>query len=320
MHLFPLHALPLGDDDEPEYLADRFPLGVTYSPSCQFLQVSQRQRKTTNRQRFFAIQNPTEDLDYADLEVDAILANFSQNARRLARQEASKTRLNEDSYRQDFQEADYLHFAGHGAFNFNSPLLSPLVLAGAKISVSDTEGQTLCEETTPSEPTETRFLPWRKGTQIDLSKCYTLGELFELYLPACRLVILSACETGLTDFSPNLEEYISLGLGFLYAGAANVICSLWAVNDVSTAILMVKLYEEMQTQPSVALALKQAQEWMRAVTKQELTAWLNEQDSAGNPYPKAKLREHLYLDLELPQDRPYEDPIHWAAFCAIGIS
>ncbi|MDT9177720.1 MAG: CHAT domain-containing protein [Limnospira sp. PMC 1238.20] len=319
LHLFPLHALPLGDDDEPDYLADRFPLGVTYSPSCQFLEVSQRQRKTSNRQRFFAIQNPTEDLDYADLEVDAILANFSTNASRLTRQQASKTSLKENPHRQAFQEADYLHFAGHGAFNFNSPLLSPLVLAGAKISVSDSEGRTLCEETTPSEPAETRFLPWRKGTQIDLSKCYTLGELFELDLPACRLVILSACETGLTDFSPNLEEYISLGLGFLYAGAANVICSLWAVNDVSTAILMVKLYEEMQTQPSVALALKQAQEWMRAVTKQELTAWLNEQDSAGNRYPKAKLRDNLALGFKRADYRPYQHPIHWGAFCAIGV-
>ncbi|TAN83543.1 MAG: CHAT domain-containing protein, partial [Phormidium sp. SL48-SHIP] len=290
LHLFPLHALPLGDGDEPDYLADRFPLGVTYSPSCQFLEVSQRQRKTGNRQRFFAIQNPTEDLYYADLEVDAILANFSANARRLARQQASKTSLNENPHRQAFQEADYLHFAGHGAFNFSSPLLSPLVLAGAKVSVSDSEGRTLSEETATSEPAETRFLPWRKGTQIDLSKCYTLGELFELDLPACRLVILSACETGLTDFSPNLEEYISLGLGFLYAGATNVICSLWAVNDVSTAILMVKFYEEMQAQPSVALALKQAQQWMRTVTKQELTAWLNESESALTPHPKAKLR------------------------------
>ncbi|MEX6778099.1 tetratricopeptide repeat protein [Limnospira fusiformis] len=308
LHLFPLHALPLGDGDEPDYLADRFPLGVTYSPSCQFLEVSQRQRKTSNRQRFFAIQNPTEDLDYADLEVEAILANFSTNARYLARQQASKTSLNQNPHRQAFQGADYLHFAGHGAFNFNSPLLSPLVLAGAKVSVSDSQGRTLSEETTPSEPAETRFLPWRKGTQIDLSKCYTLGELFELDLPACRLVILSACETGLTDFSPNLEEYISLGLGFLYAGAANVICSLWAVNDVSTAILMVKFYEEMQTQPSVALALKQAQEWMRAVTKQELTAWLNEQDSAGNPYPKAKLRDNLGLGFKRADYRPYKHP------------
>ncbi|NMG61250.1 CHAT domain-containing protein, partial [Geitlerinema sp. P-1104] len=143
--------------------------------------------------------------------------------------------------------------------------------------------------------------------------------LFELDLPACRLVILSACETGLTDFSPNLEEYISLGLGFLYAGATNVICSLWAVNDVSTAILMVKFYEEMQAQPSVALALKQAQQWMRTVTKQKLTAWLNESESALTPHPKAKLRETLKLGFKPASYRPYEHPIHWAAFCAIGV-
>ncbi|MCT7994788.1 CHAT domain-containing protein, partial [Laspinema olomoucense] len=317
LHLFPLHALPLGDGDEPEYLADRFPEGVTYSPSCQFLQVSRRNRKTTSSQRLFAIQNPTEDLDYADLEVKAILANFSdENARYLARNEASKTSLNQKPHRQDFQGADYLHFAGHGAFNFTSPLLSPLVLAGGKVLVSEGEP---ASETAASGVAETRFLPWRKGTQIDLSKCYTLGELFELHLPACRLVILSACETGLTDFSPELEEYISLGLGFLYAGATNVICSLWAVNDVSTAILMVKFYEEMQTQPSIALALKQAQQWMRRVTKQELTEWLNPSELALTPNPKGKLREHLKLGFEPSDYRPYQHPIHWAAFCAIGV-
>jgi CHAT domain-containing protein len=280
------------------------------------LQVSRRNRKTTSSQRLFAIQNPTEDLDYADLEVEAILANFSENARYLARNEASKTSLNLDPHRQDFQGADYLHFAGHGGFNFTSPLLSTLVLAGAKIRVSKGEAG---PETAASGVAETRFLLWRKGTQIDLSKCYTLGELFELHLPACRLVILSACETGLTDLSSELEEYISLGLGFLYAGATNVICSLWAVNDVSTAILMVKFYEEMQTQPSVALALKQAQQWMRRVTKQELTAWMNDHSFGPIPHPKAKLRDHLDLGLEGPDYRPYQHPIHWAAFCAIGV-
>ncbi|MBS0016021.1 MAG: CHAT domain-containing protein, partial [Arthrospira sp. SH-MAG29] len=319
LHLFPLHALPLGDG-EPEYLADRFPQGVTYSPSCQFLQVSQRNRKTPSQKRLFAIQNPTEDLDYADLEVEAILAKFPPNTRYLARTDASKTALNQDPHRQYFQGADYLHFAGHGAFNFNSPLLSPLVLAGAKVPVSSPEPAPVPprENASPATAT-TRFLPWRKGTQIDLTQCYTLGELFELHLPACRLVILSACETGLTDFSPELEEYISLGLGFLYAGATNVICSLWAVNDVSTAILMVKFYEEMETQPSVALALKQAQQWMRTVTKQELTAWMNDHSFGPIPHPKAKLRERLNLGFKRPDYRPYQHPIHWAAFCAIGV-
>jgi CHAT domain-containing protein len=321
LHLFPLHALPLGDGDEPEYLMDRFPKGVTYNPSCQVLEkVSQRQPKTTSQKRLFAIQNPTEDLEYADLEVEAILPNFSANARALARQDANKTALNQDPHRQDFQGAEYVHFAGHGAFNFNSPLLSPLVLAGAKVTVSSPEpAPAPPPENAPAEPATTRFIPWRKGTDLDLTQCYTLGELFELHLPACRLVILSACETGLTDFSPELEEYISLGLGFLYAGATNVICSLWAVNDVSTAILMVKFYEEMETQPSVALALKQAQQWMRTVTKQELTAWMNDRSFEPIPHPKAKLRDHLDLGLDGPDDRPYQHPIHWAAFCAIGV-
>jgi len=320
LHLFPLHALPLGDDENPEYLEDRFPEGVTYSPSCQFLEVSQRNRKTTSQKRLFAIQNPTEDLAYADLEVEAILANFSTNASYLARTDASKTNLNQDPHRQNFQGAEYVHFAGHGAFNFSSPLLSPLVFAGAKVTVTSPEpAPAPPPENATAETATIRFLPWRKGTDLDLTRCYTLGELFELHLPTCRLVILSACETGLTDFSPELEEYISLGLGFLYAGATNVICSLWAVNDVSTAILMVKFYEEMETQPSVALALKQAQQWMRRVTKGELTAWMNDTSFGPIPHPKAKLRDHLNLGLKRADYRPYQDPIHWAAFCAIGV-
>ncbi|MDJ1170761.1 CHAT domain-containing protein [Roseofilum sp. BLCC_M154] len=328
LHLFPLHILPLDNlspdnSSNPQYLADKFADGVKYAPSCQFLQkVSHRNRKTTSSQRLFAIQNPTEDLAYADLEVEAILPKFPTTTRHLARKEASKTALQEPTTVKDLREAEYVHFAGHGAFNFASPLLSPLVLAGAVVKREDSPPESSPRENNP-EPeltANTRFIPWRKGKTLDLTLCYTLGELFQLDLPYCRLVILSACETGLMDFSPELEEYISLGLGFLYAGATTVICSLWAVNDVSTAILMVKFYEEMQTQPSVALALKQAQEWMRTVTKQELTAWLNESQSALTPHPKAKLREHLHLGLELPQHRPYEHPIHWAAFCAIGMS
>jgi CHAT domain-containing protein len=121
------------------------------------------------------------------------------------------------------------------------------------------------------------------------------------------------------DFSPQLEEYISLGLGFLYAGAPNVICSLWAVNDLSTAILMVKFYEEMPHQPSVALALKAAQQWMRTVTKQELINWLNPSESQENAPIKQKLRENVHLGFKPSHYQPYQHPKHWGAFCAIGV-
>jgi CHAT domain-containing protein len=326
LHLFPLHILPLDNSSQPQYLADKFADGVKYAPSCQFLQLSRRNRKdtSTTTPRFFAIQNPTEDLPHADLEVQAISPAFP-NPRILPRKAASKAALQESATAKDFRNAEYVHFAGHGAFNFASPLLSPLVLAGAVVQREDGQPEALPREAN-SEPELTgnsRYIPWRKGKTLDLTQCYTLGELFQLRFPYCRLVILSACETGLMDFSPELEEYISLGLGFLYAGAPTVICSLWAVDDVSTAILMVKFYEEMANQPSVALALKAAQQWMRTVTKQELTDWLNppasDLNAPINAPIKQKLRENLLLGFKLDNYQPYQHPIHWAAFCAIGV-
>ena len=91
------------------------------------------------------------------------------------------------------------------------------------------------------------------------------------------------------------------------------------MNDLSTAILMMKLYEEMQTQPSVALALKQAQQWMRNVTKQELIEWLNSSDSDLNAQVKQKLRANLHLGFKPSHYQPYQHPKHWGAFCAIGL-
>ncbi|MGC9505237.1 CHAT domain-containing protein [Baaleninema sp.] len=41
--------------------------------------------------------------------------------------------------------------------------------------------------------------------------------------------------------------------------------TLWAVNDTSTAIFRIRFYETLlgESQPPVALALKQTQAWMR---------------------------------------------------------
>jgi CHAT domain-containing protein len=304
LHLFPLHALLL-NGISPQYLCDRFPDGVKYAPSCQFLQVSQRNQKRDSQNRFFAIQNPTEDLTYADLEVEAIFPAFQPTAHRLIREEATKNALRQHPYERDFRAAEYLHFAGHGSFNFTNPMQSFLVLAGAVAAGESHSGR----------DTE-RFVSWRKGESAELEKCYTLGELFELKLPHCRLVILSACETGLIGVSPDLEEYISLGLGFLYAGATNVICSLWAVNDLSTAILMVKLYEELQFQSSISQALNQAQQWLRQVSVGELFRW-----SESSPQVTEALQQEIQEKFELygEEECYFNNPCDWAAFCAIGI-
>jgi CHAT domain-containing protein len=87
-------------------------------------------------------------------------------------------------------------------------------------------------------------------------------EVFGLTLNA-RLLVLSACQTGvaageLADVPPG-DDWVGLVQGFLYAGASNVLATLWPVADVATARLMERFYRELATGRSVAEALALAQ-------------------------------------------------------------
>jgi CHAT domain-containing protein len=65
-------------------------------------------------------------------------------------------------------------------------------------------------------------------------------EIYNLNLPA-DLVVLSSCETGLGKDVEG-EGLVGLTRGFMYAGAARVVVSLWKVDDKATADLMVIFY------------------------------------------------------------------------------
>ncbi|BAZ37667.1 TPR repeat-containing protein [Calothrix sp. NIES-4101] len=201
LHLLPIHALPVGGS----YLLDRFSQGVGYAPSCQLLQEVQ-QRKRPDFQSLFAVQNPTGDLQFTNQEVNSILSIFPSH-QVLSNSKATKAALDEAT--PHLQKANYLHFSCHGSFNPDSPFL---LLADAIVS------------SIPANADPQQYLESSKGF-IDLSKCLTLGNLFErgFDLNKCRLVVLSACETGLIDFNNNSDEYIGLPSGFLYAGSSSVV-------------------------------------------------------------------------------------------------
>lgn len=77
-------------------------------------------------------------------------------------------------------------------------------------------------------------------------------------LPA-ELVTLSACKSGLGK-EVRGEGLLSLTRGFMHAGAARVVVSLWDVNDQSTASLMTDFYRgllQQQRRPSEALRAAQ---------------------------------------------------------------
>lgn len=130
------------------------------------------------------------------------IAAGTGNSQLYLRKEASRAMLREQALR-----ASTLHIASHGQFHGDKPLQSALYLA-------------------PDEQSDGRL---------------TVSDLYSLRLGS-RLVVLSACETGLGAIASG-DDVVGLVRGFLYAGAGAVVSSLWAVDDEATSGLMTAFYQ-----------------------------------------------------------------------------
>ena len=93
----------------------------------------------------------------------------------------------------------------------------------------------------------------------------TAREIFDMRLDT-ELVTLSACQTGLNEWSPG-DELIGLTRAFLYAGAPSVVVSLWSVDARSTQELMLEFYKLLKNGADKATALQEAQK--RIMKKEE---------------------------------------------------
>lgn len=69
-----------------------------------------------------------------------------------------------------------------------------------------------------------------------------VNELYGLKNCTPDLVVLSACETGIGKLQKG-EGVISIARAFQYAGAKNVLFSLWKINDYATSEVMTNFYE-----------------------------------------------------------------------------
>ncbi len=84
-----------------------------------------------------------------------------------------------------------------------------------------------------------------------------LDEVTGFHLNA-DLVALSACQTGQGKVY-KAEGVSGLARAFLSAGSRGVLCSLWQVEDASTADLMADLYSGLKSGAPAAVALRRAQ-------------------------------------------------------------
>ncbi|MGB5595051.1 MAG: CHAT domain-containing protein, partial [Crocosphaera sp.] len=319
LHLFPIHAVSGNINNQPLTLQQRFQQGIQYIPSCQLLKRLHKKfrlrQKKANNTPFFGIQNPTLDLKYSDLEVESIKKKFVPNAFILRREQATKTELNKSDTIKELSQSYYVHFACHGAYNFQSPLDSALCLAGSKKTPQPSDRQR-------EQETSRNTITLRDGESYDIEKSLRLQDIFEtINLPQCYLVILSACETGLTSFEPNIDEYLGLGSGFLYAGSLHVINTLWRINDFVTAIFMIKFYQEIvdNNQP-IPIALQNSQKWIREAKASKIMEWFEDMEKKeiidkNTKYDMITVLQRDYYE----QDPPFQNPTYWAAFCSLGL-
>jgi CHAT domain-containing protein len=146
----------------------------------------------------------------------------------------------------------------------------------------------------------------------------TMEEIFDDFdIPEDSLVTLSACETGMVIPS-GADEYIGIASGFIHAGAKTVISSLWSVPDISTSLLMKKMYSLIKEGEGRAEALRAAQLWLKDHKPGGCGFPKNIDGSTANYKDQERGFQVQSNDWEETIPSDYSNPYHWAGFFCSG--
>jgi len=150
------------------------------------------------------------------------------------------------AFKQKALKSDFIYVASHGVADEEEPLRKSF-LAFA-MPPCDTE---VCEAQADGSQEDT----------FQQSKVSAM-DVMEMDLRQVKLVVLSACQTGLGQ---KLDGgIIGLARAFLYAGAQNVVMSLWKIDDEKTKELMQSVMEQhIKDRLPIAEALRKAMDAMR---------------------------------------------------------
>lgn len=232
------------------------------SPSCTiFIKCSDsaRIKQEQNDERLLSVGNPS--FDKALFPNLREMASSSSEARRIATCYSSSVILTERQaterrVRDEMAKSSVINFATHYVVDERSPMNSRLLLATDPGSTSNNASS--------ADVLQTR-------------------EIYEMELPLTRLVVLSACQTGIEHLYQG-EGAIGFARPFLVLNVPLVVASLWAVDTDATADLMIKFhaYRKCDNRPT-AEALSRAQ-----------------------------------LDMLNGPNKLYRHPYYWAPFSVIG--
>lgn len=162
--------------------------------------------------------------------------------------------------------------------------------------------------------------PRRSGLDLGQEGRLTVGDLYAAAEPMGfpRLVVLSACETGLFDAEHDPDQFIGLATGFILAGASGVVVSLWPVPDSSTTLLMAKFYDlHLDAGQRPSLALRNAQLWLKSASHADLNTFVEDLEARGRvTADQADALLGAVADAE--HEAPFSDPYYWGAWVFYG--
>lgn len=225
--LFRVPFVALLDSDN-KYFIEKFT--SFYSPSANVLVFSSekaREKNIAKKEKLLSVGNPNfdkelyklQDLPNAEKEAEEI-AKYYEKPELLIRENATKEKFLEKS-----KDANIIHFAGHYVVADGLPLESGLVMAKKE----------------------------DKSTQL-----LTNLELIQRKFTNTKLIILSACDTGIEDYSDS-EGLVGLSRTFLAADVPVVIGSQWKVDSEQSEFLMNRFHFYRFKKKSAMDSLKKAQ-------------------------------------------------------------
>jgi CHAT domain-containing protein len=206
----PFEVLINNENETKQYLVEKYAISYDYAISL----LLDKSQNTISRSSGILLVAPVNFEDnqvyMASLpgteeevrEVKFLFNNTLDEPKTLLKSEASEAAIKSPA----LSNYRYLHFATHGIVDEAKPELS-------------------CIFVSPNS--------YEDGSLYS-------GEIYNLKLNA-DLVTLSACETGLGKVEKG-EGIIGLSRALMYAGAKNLIVSLWQVSDASTAEMMIEFY------------------------------------------------------------------------------
>jgi CHAT domain-containing protein/TolA-binding protein len=244
----------------------------------------------------FSIENPQSKDKEGSHKALAALPAADIESEMISRMFRDTTRLGESDATKSAvitalqQSHAVMHFTGHGYYEFADPLASALFLS---------EGDTL-----------------------------QVKDIIHLNLHPYHLIYLSACETAVTGNPTITSEYVGLTSAFLRSGVGSVLSTLWQVQSDASTLFALYFYQQLQQGYPYPVAFTHTQNWLKSVTKKDLSQWYQQQIEELEQKPELSdgdIRCRDYFEAcrdglaTIKENPPFAHPYHWSPFTLYGL-